>query len=243
MAAAEPLVLARHYLRLRQFERALEVLGRVTSAELNDVDAWRIRAAALHGLRRYDEAVEAAERGLARRADDVGLLDQLALAAFEGGKQRRARTVLARALAHAPGDPILIAHQALFLARTKHRWLARRRLLKARANADLAASLAPDSLSVLRIRALVAGLTRDPHADTFKQQLLAADPADKTARLVSGAVAARSRDIDEALEHYVEAARLDPGDHRTAWLGRRSRALMHPAAAPLRLLWRVGARR
>jgi tetratricopeptide (TPR) repeat protein len=242
MAAGDPIALARHYLQLRRFDRGLDALDRVSSTELDNVEMWRIRAACLHGLRRYDEAVDAAERGLAGRPDDMGLLDQVALSAFEAGKRRRAHAALRRALALAPRNPVLIAHQALFLARTKG--LSRRfRAGKARATGDLALSLAPDSLQVLRIRTAVAALTRDPRADAFKQQLLALDPADKSVRMTSGAVDVRSRRIDEGLRHYVEAARLDPGDERAVWLGRRSRALLHPAAKPLRLLWRVGAGR
>jgi len=243
-APGEPLVLARHYVRLHQFERALEVLGRVTSAELDEVEVWRLRAAALHGLRRYEEALRAADSGLARRADDLVLLDQLALSAFEGGKRRKAQAALRRALALDPGNALLIAHGALFLARTKGSVLTRRwRRRKAQVSADLAVRLAPESLPVLRIRASVAALTGDRRASAFKRQLLAVDPGDKAVRLISGAVSVRRGEISEALEHYVEAARLDPGDHRTAWLGRRSRALLRPGAAPLRLLWRLGPRR
>ena len=53
----------------------------------------------------------------------------------------------------------------------------------------------------------------------------------------------RARRIDDALDHYVEAARLDPGNDGAAWVGRRSRALQHPLAAPLRLFWKLGPRR
>jgi tetratricopeptide (TPR) repeat protein len=243
-AAGDPLVLARHYLQLDQFERVLEALENVTAAELDDAEVWRIRAGALHGLRRHAEAVGAAERGLARQPDDVVLLDQLALSAFECGKRRSAHQALARALELAPDDALLHAHRAIFLARTTRSFrTGRKRFKEATASAELAVSLAPESLQVLRIRAFVASLAGDRRAPVYKQQLLALDPDDKSSRLVSGAVSARGRDIDAALGHYVEAARLDPSDHRTAWVGRRSRMLMHPAAAPLRLIWRVGARR
>jgi tetratricopeptide (TPR) repeat protein len=243
-AAADPLVLARHYLRLDQFERVLEALDNVTAAELDDAEVWRIRAGALHGLRRHAEAVEAAKNGLARRPDDVVLLDQLALSAFESGKRGNAHEALARALELAPDEALLHAHRAIFLARTTQRFrIGRKRLKEATASAELAASLAPESLQVLRIRALVASLAGDRRAQAYEQELLALDPDDKDSRLVSGTVSARSRDIGAALGHYVEAARIDPSDRRTAWLGRRSRTLMHPAAAPLRLIWRAGARR
>ena len=242
-AAADPLVLARHYLRLDQFERVLEALENVTASDLDDVEVWRIRAGALHGLRRHAEAVEAAKNGLARKPDDVVLLDQLALSAFESGKRRSAHQALARALELAPDDALLHAHRAIFLARTRSFRTGHKRLKEATESAELAARLAPESLQVLRIRAFVASLAGDRRAHAYEQQLLALDPDDKNSHLVSGAVSARSRNIDAALRHYVEAARIDPSDHRTAWLGRRSRTLMHPAVAPLRLIWRAGARR
>jgi tetratricopeptide (TPR) repeat protein len=243
-AAAGPLALARHYLQMRQYERALDAVRDVTSAELDDPSVWFVRAAALHGLRRFTDAVDAAQRGLNLAPDDITLLDQLALSAFEAGEQAVADRALDRALELAPDRALLLAHRALFLARQKGGRLKRRkRLEEATHFADRAAALAPESTAVLRIRTAVAALAGDPRAEELKRQLLAADPADKNARIVSGTVAVRSRNIDEGLEHYVAAAKLDPGDRRAAWMGRRSRTLMHPAVRPLRIVWRLGPRR
>jgi tetratricopeptide (TPR) repeat protein len=243
MTAAEPLALARHYLQLRRYERALDAVRHLTSDEIDAPSACFVRAAALHGLRRFPEAVEAAQHGLSASPDDITLLDQLALSAFEAGDRAVAHRALDRALELAPDRALLVAHRALFLAREKGRRRRKTRLAEATALADRAGTLAPESTAVLRIRTAVAALARDPRADGLRRQLLAADPTGKAAHMVSGAVAVRSRNIDQGLEHYVEAARLDPGDRQAAWMGRRSRTLLHPAVGPLRLLWRVGPRR
>jgi hypothetical protein len=96
---------------------------------------------------------------------------------------------------------------------------------------------------VLRTRAQVAVLSRDRRADEYSRELLALEPGAEDVHLISGTAAASARRIDAALGHYVEAARLNPGNDRVAWVGRRSRALQHPLAAPLRLFWRLGPRR
>jgi len=243
-AAADPLALARHYLQMRQYERALDAAAHLTSDELSSREAWLIRSTALHSLRRFTEAVDAAQRGLNAWPDDVMLLDQLALSAFAAGDETLADRALDRALALAPDHPMLLAHRALLLARHQGGRLTRRaRLEEATAFADRAGELAPESLVVLRVRAAVAALARDPRGEEFKRRLLAADPTDTSVRMVSGAVAYRNRNIDEGLEHYVAAAKLDPSDKHAAWMGRRSRTLLHPLTWPLRLLWTVGPRR
>jgi len=195
-----------------------------------------MRAHALYQLRRWDDAVETARAGLSRHPHDVTLLDRLALSELEAGRPARAEAAFDEALQLEPQNLFLLSHFAFLLARTK-------RYDEARAAVAKALEVAPESAVVLRTRAQVAVLSQDPRADEYSRDLLSLEPDAEDVHLLSGTAAARARRIDDALDHYVEAARLNPGDARIAWVGRRSRALRHPLAAPLRLFWKLGPRR
>jgi tetratricopeptide (TPR) repeat protein len=233
--AAAPLELARHYLRIDRPERALEALASASSGDVETPQFWRIRAAALADLRRWDEGAEAARRGLSLAAEDIGLLEVLAICRLERDPAEAERA-LRDAVALAPWNPSLLANLALVLAR-------RKRFDEALATIDKALSAAPESRQVLQVRAQIALLAKDKRADDYTRALLANAPESDTAHALHGTAAVRNRNIDAGLRHYIEAARLDPSDPRMTWLARRSRAFLHPAGAPLRLLWRIGPRR
>ena len=234
--AAGPLDLARHHLHVGRPDRALEALERADPEELEEPEFWELRASALFDQRRWKEGVKAAREGLARDADDVALLEVLALCSLQCGKKADAERALRDALSLSPRDPSLLSNWALLLARKKRYDEAREAVAKA-------LRVAPYSSQVLRMRAQVALMAKDPNAAQYSRDLLASDPDDQSAHLVAGSAALRERRIDSGFRHYVEAARLDPSDPQAAWLGRRSRAYLGPAAAPLRLLWRLGPRR
>src|SRR5689334_19381656 len=94
MPAVGPLVLARHALARDRPDRALEALSKVTGSELETDDFWSLRARAIYRLRRFDEAIEAAQAGLERNPGDLVLLDVLALAQLESGKKKQARRTI-----------------------------------------------------------------------------------------------------------------------------------------------------
>jgi tetratricopeptide (TPR) repeat protein len=232
-AAAGPLVLARHDLDRDRPDRALAALSRVTGPELETHDFWSLRARALYRLRRWDEAIEAAQTGLERKPDDFVLLDVLALAQLEGGHKKQARATIEHALELYPDQATLHAHRALILARMKPRTFRLASYKDARSAVDEALRLDPHSEAALRVRAQVAALSRDPYAPQYAAELLSFDPEDDHAHVIAGSALARRGQITSGLDHYVEAARLDPSDPQIAWIGRRARVLQGRFAAPL----------
>jgi Flp pilus assembly protein TadD len=234
-AAAGPLVLARHDLDRDRPDRALEALSKATGPELETFEFWWLRARALYRLRRYDEAVAAAQTGLEHKPGDFPLLDVLALAQLESGDKKHARTTIERALELHPDQAILHAHHGLILARMERRSFRLASYKKARAAVDEALRLDPHSEAALRVRAQIATLARDPRATDYAAELLSFDPEDDRAHVIAGSARARRGDIAGGLDHYLEAARLDPSDPQTAWMGRRARVLQGPFAAPLLL--------
>ena len=236
VTAAGPLDLARHHIRVGRPDRALEALERADSDELEGAEFWRLRASALFDLRRCKDGVAAARQGLARNADDVALLELLALCSLESGKKSEAERALRDALTLSPLDPSLLSNWALLLARKK-------RYDEARDAIGKALQVAPESPQVLGVRAQVAAMAKDANAAQYTRDLLANDPDNQAVHLVAGNAALRDRRIDAGFRYYVEAARLDPSDPLAAWLGHRSRAYLGRAGAPVRLLWRLGPRR
>jgi len=231
--AAGPLVLARHDLARDRPDRALDALSKVTGPELETSDFWSLRASALYRLRRWNEAIEAAQTGLEREPGDLQLLDVLALAQLENGDKKQARRTIEHALELHPDEAILHAHRALVLARSAQKAFRLASYKEARAEVDEALRLDPTSEAVLRVRAQVATLSGDPRALEYASELLAFDPEDDHAHVVAGSALARRGDVAQGLDHYLEAARLDPSDRQNAWIGGRAHALQGRYAAPL----------
>jgi tetratricopeptide (TPR) repeat protein len=237
--AAGPLALARHDLNRGRPDRALEALEGVRGDEIEEREFWALRAHALYDLRRWKEAVVAARSGLERAPGDLELLDVLALGQLESGKRRDALATIELALAVHPEHAGLHAHRGLILARSAKRAFRLQRYDKARVAVDEALRLDPHNDAAVRVRAQIAMLSRDPHAAEYSRQLLAADPEDEHAHIVTGSALAGRGDLMGGLQHYVEAARLDPSNARLAWLGRRSRIMQGRLAAPLRYAHQV----
>lgn len=238
-AAAGPLVLARHELLRGRADLALAALERVTGSELESVEFWSLRAHALYALRRWDEAVTAAQTGLERTPDDLELLDMLALAELERGRKREAQEMIDAAIARHPDSAVLHAHRALILARSGRKSVRVRSFKQARAAVEEALRLDPDCEPALRVRALIAVLSHDRRASEYSAELLSLHPEDERAHLIAGSALARRGQVSAGLRHQLEAARLDPSDPRIAWLGRRSRVLQGRFTAPLLFAQRV----
>jgi tetratricopeptide (TPR) repeat protein len=238
-AAAGPLVLAWHHFERGAPERALAALETVTGVELETSEFWVLRACALFDLGRWDEAIEAAQEGLERDAEDLVLFEVLALAQLESGRKKQARATVDAALQLHPDSADLHAHRALILARSAQKPFRLARYDKARAALEQAARLDPHSPAVVRVRAQVAVLSGDPRADEYAAELLALEAEDGQAHLIQGSVKARRGEVEGALGHWEEAARLDPANPLLAYMGRRSRALRQPIFAPLLFFERI----
>ncbi|TML29630.1 MAG: tetratricopeptide repeat protein [Actinobacteria bacterium] len=238
-AAAGPLVRARHDLARGRPDRALAALEQVTGAELESEEFWALRAAALFDAGDARAAVEAAQKGLVHDPADFALLDILALAQLASGRKKDARATIDSALLLYPDSAELQAHRALILARCAQRPFRLTSYRKARAAADEAVRLDPDSETALRVRAKIAAMSGDARAEVYAAELLERDPESEYAHVITGAARANRGNVRAGLEHFLEAARMDPSDPQLAWLGRRSRALQRWYAQPLLFLERV----
>jgi tetratricopeptide (TPR) repeat protein len=230
--AVDVLTLAQHHLSTGQPEKALEELGHADGG-FDDPEYWRISAAALHGLHRYEEALGAALQGLTVDPESVGLLDvrglaELGLNEFDAGLH-----TINQALALAPTNVFLLAHRALALALTGA-------AVAARIAANELLELHPISLVALETRAQVARITADSSLERYVDELLAADPESRIGHRLRGNVAFRRRDIPGMNQAYAEAARLDPGNVELAKAARSARVLAHPALVPNRALVAIG---
>jgi len=238
-AAAGPLVLARHDLARGRPDRVLAALNNVTGSELESEEFWTLRASALYDLGDAKAAVEAAQEGLERDPGNFVLLDVLALARLACGRKREARKTVDSALLLYPDSAVLHAHRALILARCAERPFRLTSYKQARMAAEEALRLDPECEAALRAQAHIAALAGDRNADAYAAELLASDPENQYAHVISGAARANRGDVRPALDHFLEAARLDPSDPHLAWLGRHSRVLQSRFAAPLLFMERL----
>jgi Tfp pilus assembly protein PilF len=236
--AHDPLALVRRYLQTGDARRALAELEKAPGG-VDDEEFWSLKAHALYELGRWDEAVKAARAGLELEADDFDLLDLLALAQLECGREKEARVTIDSALELYPDSAELHAHRALILARRKPKSFRPVSFRAARAAVDEALRLDPHSEVALRVRAQVAALSGDTHAHQYAAELLALEPDDEQAHAITGAALANRGKVVAGLRHFEEAARLDPSDPTLAWVGRHSRDLRRPFFAPVLFMERV----
>ena len=225
--------LARHLLEIDRQQAALDALEAATSDELETAEHWEIRSQALGELGRYDESATAAERGLERHPEDIGLLDSLAIAESYRGFHARAAKTLAKALEIDPQNPLLLAHHAFILAQQKHFDEANEAIAQAM-------KLAPEWKPVLQTRAQVAILSKDKRAERYVEELLRTDPDDRVAHALRGSLASEQKRYVSASRSFDEAVRLDPGDAELVEVAREARVVAHPILAPVRAMWRFG---
>src|SRR3954447_9984086 len=199
-AAAGPLVLARHDLARGRPDRALAALKDVTGSELEGEEFWTLRASALYDVGDAKAAVEAAQEGLERDPGNYALLDVLALAQLACGRKKEARKTIDSALLLYPDSAFLHAHRALILMRCAQRPFRLTSYKKARRAAEEALRLDPQCEAALRARA-VSG---DRNADAYAAELLAADPENEYAHVISGSARANRGDVGPALDHFLE---------------------------------------
>jgi tetratricopeptide (TPR) repeat protein len=239
-AAAGPLVLARHELSRGRPDRALAALDKVGGAELDSHEFWPVRASSLLRLHRWDDAVVAARAGLEREPDNVELLDVVALAYSELRNKAQALEAIESAISLYPDAAVLHAHKALILVRNAPNAIGFASYRRARAAAEEALRLDPNSVAAIQARAQVALVSGERRAHKFGARLLSLDPEREDAHLILGSALTNRGRVTEGHDHYFEAARLDPENPEAARLAYGSRSLRHPAAFVLRLLWRAG---
>lgn len=233
MEASNPLALAERYLSIHRPDAALDALDSLGSGTFDIPYAWWLRAAALHDLRRYDEASKATAAGLADDAESIPLLYVRALSESQLGNLAEAERAILAAIALDPQDPDLLCAYADIAARGGQ-------LDKADHLIAEAARLAPGSREVTRARMELAYVRGDHRAaERFSRELLADDPEDATGHRMLGASLAARADSGAA-RAYATAASTNPADHYGAELAREARALAHPLMWPLKPIQRFG---
>jgi tetratricopeptide (TPR) repeat protein len=229
-----PVELARHWLRMERPQRALEELGRLRGDSALSVDAYLLRAAALHDLDRHAEACEAALSGLGRLGPNPSLLSILGDSRRLLGQYEEAEQAFLEGLAADPAHVYLLCRYARLC-------LDVAQFGKAERLVDRAASCRPHAGIVVRTRVLVAYASgRDGEAVRHSREALAHDPDDAAGHALHGLAAEASGDLRAAYRSLRRAAAARPGNTELVRAARRARVVAHPLLWPLRLIARFG---
>jgi tetratricopeptide (TPR) repeat protein len=185
------LALVRDALEEGHPEAALKLLDPLWSAELAREDCWFLRGQALYQLKRFAEAGDVAEQGLARLPHSVALRYLLASCELSLGHGAGAERAILAALALAPDEPVLLCRLAGLLGRAGRGDEAGRLLRRAAAVAPGHSLVAHERLSLAAPAADQAGpapTTEDRAAPYTRAgiglSLLAAPPARRPAEAV-----------------------------------------------------------
>lgn len=228
------LTLAEHYVEMDQPQRALDALERSTNAEWERVAFWRIRSQALVNLDRFNDAADAARRGLQIDPHDIPLLALLAQCDTERGNLAAAERSLLAALQLAPDEPVLLCRYALVVARGGQFAKADQLLAEA-------ARLAPEHPVVARTRVSLAYLRGDDRlAERESRALLAESPEDQYGNVMLGHALAEQGKVRSGTRMLRTAARSDPGNVRLVDAVRDVQHLGHWLLWPLWPLYRLG---
>ena len=229
-----PLALAAHHLETGRPQQALDCLAGLPGDEALSPAALALRAAALLGLDRDEEARRVATRGLERDPESVGLLSLLAAACSALSDLPAAERALLAALRLDPENADLMADYAEVLAEDGQDAKAQRVLARA-------AQLDPDSGAVRQARAFASfarGDDRQAVADA--RRALAHDPASLQAHALLGASALARGEAGTALRASRTAAAGTVGDRDLADLAREARLSAHWSQVPLWPIARYG---
>jgi len=204
--------LARHYVLLERGGPALEVLEHA-SPEL--AESWLWRANALHQLQRYEDAIEAARRGIAIDAESSHLWHAIARAELSSGRLPAAKEAIDESLRLIPDDPQALALQAAILTQQGERRAASQVIGRA-------AALAPEMRAVRAMRAMLTPVD-DEAAVRMSRELLEAEPEGAFEHWWHATNLIRRGRLRDAADHLSRAVALDPDNEtfvRTARMAR-----------------------
>ncbi|WBB64861.1 tetratricopeptide repeat protein [Micromonospora sp. WMMD812] len=225
---------AAHLLEVNRAEAALDELARLPADVALGVTAFRLRAAALTGLDRWDEVATAARQGLAEAGPDAELSARLALALRRHGEYAPAERVLIEALAVEPTNPGLLCQYADLCTAVGQTDKAARLVARA-------AALAPRSPAVFASRFQVAYVQgRHRAAERIARDFLGAWPDDPAALAMHGLAAAQRGRMGAAYRSFGQAVSHSPDDVGAADAAWEARLHVHPLLLPLRPLRRWG---
>ncbi|MER5333001.1 tetratricopeptide repeat protein [Micromonospora sp. NPDC002717] len=221
-------------LELNRLEQALDEVNRLPAALAASPAAFRLRAAALTGLDRWDEVVAVARQGLAETGPDAELLGRLGLALRHHREFAPAERALLDALAIEPENPWLLCQYADLCSAVGQTGKAERLVARA-------AAIVPDAPAVFASRFQLAYARGDDRAaERISREFLGAWPANPAALALHGVAAARRGRVGTAHRAFGQAVAHDPTDADYAEAAWESRVYTHPLLLPLRPLYRLG---
>ncbi|MFI6262054.1 tetratricopeptide repeat protein [Micromonospora sp. NPDC051006] len=225
---------AAHLLEVNRADAALEELARLPADVALGAPAFRLRAAALTDLDRWDDVVATARQGLAELGPDAELLGRLGLALRHRGEYAPAEQALLDGLAIAPESPWLLCQYADLCTAVGQTDKAEQLLARA-------AALAPESPAVFASRFQLAYTRGDDRAtEQIAREFLGVWPEHPAALALHGLAAAQRGRMDAAHRSFGQAVAHDPADVDAANAAWEARVLAHPLLLPLRPLHRWG---
>ncbi|WHT16094.1 tetratricopeptide repeat protein [Crossiella sp. CA-258035] len=230
----ETFALVRHWMSVRQPERALDALAQLPGEDAVGYPATVFRASALWMLDRNEEAARVAADGISRFGPDLPLLQVLGNTRHELGQWPAAEEALLAALHQDPEQPQLLCDYARLC-------LSAGQVDKAERLVARAAHHDPHLEAAGQVRAMIA-LARGQDAEAVRHSAdtLAQDPDSTAARAMHGNAAAQTGDVDQAYRSFRAAAAAEPGNAAYVAAAREARVAAHPALRPLRLMYRIG---
>lgn len=225
---------ARHWLSMGRPEKVLDALADAGPGATTSPDAFLLRAAAHTQLRRWEEARQAAEDGLALDPRDHRLLEVLGIVHWNRGDRPAAEKAFLAGLQSVPEDAHLLARYAMLVAEDGQ-------LDKAGKLASKAAAVRPQDPLVAEVRSKIAYLAGDTKtAREISAAGLAHAPEDPHLHALTGSYLLEDGSIGRATKHHLTSASIDPGDKNLRDLGRQAKYLRNPLLRPMWFIEKVG---
>lgn len=223
---------AQHLIALDRPKEALRKLAEDFDPE--DPWDWWLRALALLQLDSYDEAIEAAQRGLALDPESTPLLAVLARVRLQQDDLAAAEEAILAALRVDPEEADNLAIYALVVAKDGQIEKARKLIAWAR-------QIDPQNEQALRVQSVVALAAGDDREALLRsRELLAINPEDVSAHRIAGAVLHDGGSVGDAAPHFRSAVVLDPAERELGEAARENLLWRHPLMWPLRPVQRFG---
>lgn len=224
---------AQHLIALRRPKDALAELDKDFDSE--SPYHWWLRALALFGSNRMDDALNAAADGLRIDPEYVLLLDVVARCHATRGDLAKAEEAVLAALRADAEDADLLALYARIVAQAGQLEKARKLIAQAR-------RIDPENVGALRVEAALAVARGDDREALLRsREMLALDPEDAHAHRLTGEVLHGRGDVHAAADFLRAAVVNDPRDPGAAEVARENLAWRHPLMRPLRPLHKFGA--
>lgn len=226
--------LATHYTEIGRPQKCLEALQSASEELVGRLEYWTLRTLALFDLKRTDEALEAAQKGLALFPEETLLLYLLACCFQRRHALDRAEQAILAALRIEPENPSFLCRYAQILC-------AAGQLAKAQALLDTAEKIDPEAEEIAKVRWLLSYLQgMDRNMDEQSRKLLESNPEDSLAQALAGQAHLLNHRYRKGKRLLSLAVQANPADMDVAEVARGARVLNHWLLVPLWPMARLG---